>query len=382
MTIKRNVALLAVASFLADISGEMLLAVLPFLLVAQGASGVAIGLVHGLADAVGHLLKPVAGRIADLTGRRKPLIIGGYLVAAVSRIGIALAGAWQLSLLFRSADRVGKGLRTSPRDALLAESVPKGERGRAFGLHRSADTAGAVLGVTLALVALAWLGASPQAIVLAGALVGLATVVPLLFVREVDAASAPGPAVEEPRSPRFGLFVALAGVFALGEVSYMFYVLRASGSTTEAGAVALYLLFNLVYLAAAYPAGRLADRVGKPRVLVAGWSLFGLSAAVLVLPPSLPLAVAAFVVLGLGFACFESVQRAFAADLAGRAGRSTRLGVFHATVGLAAVAGGLAGGLLWDGVGEWATFAWAAGLAFLAAAALGLAFVRRPFTSS
>lgn len=373
----RNVLLLALTSFLADVSGEMLLAVLPFLLVAQGAGGLGIGLVDGLADAVGHVLKPAAGRLADRTGRRKPLIISGYLVAACSRIGIAVATVWQASLFFRSSDRVGKGLRTAPRDALLAESVGPEVRGRAFGLHRAADTAGAVVGVSLALGALALLGTSPQGIVLAGALIGLTTVAPLLLVRELPA-PLPGEATRvEPPSPMFRRFVALAALFAVGEVSYMFFVLRATGSTTEAGAVGLYLLFNVVYLGAAYPAGRLADRIGKPRVLLAGWTLFAIAAAILILPPTLPLAIAAFTTLGLGFAGFESVQRALAADLAGRAGRSTRLGLFHGAIGLSTVAGGLAAGLLWDHIGEWATFAWGAGVALVASLALAFAFFPR-----
>ena len=374
VALSRNVLLLAFASFLADVSGEMLLAVLPFLLVAQGATGVGVGLVGGLADAVGHALKPFAGRLADRTGKRKPLVIAGYLVAALSRIGIALATSWPVSLLFRASDRVGKGLRTAPRDALLAESVAKAERGRAFGLHRAADTAGAVVGVGLALGALALLDASPQAIVLAGALVGLGTLAPLVLVRETDGAAGSAAAREEAPSPRFAAFVAVASLFALGNVTYMFFVLRAAATTSTTGAVALYLLFNVVYVVAAFPAGALADRIGKPRVLLAGWTLFAASALLFVPAPSTPLALAGFAALGLAFAGFEGVGRAFAADLAGGRGRSTRLGVYHASIGLATVTGGLAAGALWDRVAPWATFAWAAGLAALAALALAILF--------
>ncbi|HET6404002.1 MAG TPA: MFS transporter [Candidatus Thermoplasmatota archaeon] len=375
MRVARNVALLALASFLADVSGEMLMAVLPFLLVAQGAGGFAVGLVDGATNALGHLLKPLAGRVADATSRRKPLILGGYLVAALSRVGIALASVWHVSLLFRAADRVGKGLRTAPRDALLAESVPTAERGRAFGLHRAADTAGAVVGVALALAALSLLGASPATIVLAGAVIGLATALPLVLVREVDAHARERAARDEPGDPRFAPYVAIAALFALGQVSYMFFLLRAAGSASAAAAIALYLLFNVAYVVAAYPAGRLADSLGKPRLLLAGWLLFALACALMVPAPTTWLSIAAFAALGLGFAGFESVQRAFAADLAGGARRGARLGWFHAAVGLATVAGGVAAGLLWDGVGEWAAFAWGAGVAVAAAAAL--AIVRR-----
>lgn len=368
----RNVLLLAATSFLADVSGEMLMAVLPFLLVAQGATGLGVGLVAGLADAVGHLVKPLAGRVADRTARRKPLIVAGYVTPALARVGIALSGTWGLSLLFRGLDRVGKGLRSGPRDALLAESAPPEQRGRAFGLHRAADTAGAFVGVLLALLAVTVWGASAATVVLAGALVGLGTLAPLAFVRE-DAPHAPGRAKEllEPASPSYLRFLLVAGLFALGNVSYLFFLLRAAEAVGgEAGAIALYLLFNLVYFLAAYPAGHLADRWGKPRVLLAGWLLFALASALFLLPPSLPLAFAGFVVLGLAFAGFEGTERAYAADLAGSAGRATRLGLFHMTVGLATLAGGVAAGLLWDRAGAWASFAWGVGLALVASGAL------------
>lgn len=366
----RNVLLLAATSFLADVSGEMLMAVLPFLLVAQGATGLGVGLVGGLADAVGHLVKPVAGRVADRTRRRKPLILAGYLVPALSRVGIALASTWGVSLLFRAADRVGKGLRAGPRDALLAESAPRDARGRAFGLHRAADTAGAFVGVGLALGALLLLDASPAAIVLAGALVGLGTMAPLLFVRDVASEPGAAKALVEPASPRYRAFLLVAALFALGNVSYLFFLLRAADAVGgEAGAIALYLLFNLVYLAAAYPAGRLADRHGKPRVLLAGFLLFALASLLFLLPPTLPAVLLGFAILGLAFAGFEGTERAYVADLAGTQGRATRLGLFHMTVGLATFTGGIAAGLLWDRVAPWAAFGWGA---TLAAGAAGL----------
>jgi MFS family permease len=370
----RNVALLAATSFLADVSGEMLMAVLPFLLVAQGAGGLAVGLVGGFADAIGHLVKPFSGALADRTRRRKPLIISGYLTAAVARIGIALGGAWSVTLAFRSVDRVGKGLRSAPRDALLAESVPPERRGRAFGIHRAADTLGAVVGVSAALVMLVVFGASPAIIVFAGALVGLSTVVPLVFVREIDASHNSGKPLLEAASPRYVRYLVVVGLFALGNVSYLFYLLRAREAVGgDAGAVALYLGFNVVYFAAAYPFGHLADRIGKVPILGAGFALASASAAFFLLPPSLPLAIAGFALLGLSFASVDGVERALAADLAGSAARSTRLGIFSATVGLSTVLGGVVAGLLWQSVAPWATFAWGAVVTLVALGLLGWA---------
>lgn len=375
----RNVLLLAATSFLADVSGEMLMAVLPFLLVAQGATGIGIGLVGGLADAMGHLVKPFAGAVADRTRRRKPIIIAGYVIPALARVGIAFAVAWQATLGWRAADRVGKGLRSGPRDALLAESAAPAQRGRAFGLHRAADTAGAFFGVGLALALLAFFDLSPSTIVLAGALVGLGTLVPLAFVRDVEADARGGKAAFEHPSGRYKAFLLVAALFALGNVSYLFYLLRAAAAVGgETGAVALYLLFNLVYFLAAYPAGRLADRIGKPRVLAAGFLLFALSAAFFVATPTPALAVAGFVALGFAFAGVEGVERAFAADLAGSEARATRLGVFHAVVGFSTLAGGLVAGLLWDRVAPGAAFAWAVAVPLVALGLLSaLGFLRR-----
>jgi MFS family permease len=383
----RNVVLLAVTSFLADISGEMLQAVLAFLLVLQGASGLAIGLTGGASDAVGHLLKPVFGALADRLRKRKPIVVGGYALAALARVGIAASATWEGSLLWRSADRVGKGMRTAPRDAILAESAPKETRGRTFGLHRAADTAGAVVGVALALAAVAWLSLDEPhvaRIVLVAALIGLTTLVPLALVKD-DGAAGGGPvggggkAAFEPASPRYRAFLLAVGVLSLGQVSYLFYILRAA--TLEGGAlaaIALYLLYNVVYAALSLPMGTLSDKWGRGRVLAAGALVFAASSLLLAESASWPLAVASFVLYGLAFAMTDGVQRAMASDLAGSAGRSTRLGWFHATVGLAAVLGGVAAGWLWDRYGEGATFAFGASVPILGLALLAAGgFVRR-----
>ncbi|HUR64432.1 MAG TPA: MFS transporter, partial [Candidatus Thermoplasmatota archaeon] len=266
----RTVRLLSLTSLLADVSGEMVMAVLPFLLVSQGASGLAVGIVGAASEAIGHVSKWLGGRAGDRVRHKRLLVAAGYLVAALSRFGIAFATTWPASLLWRGADRVGKGIRSAPRDAMLHAAVPESEAGRAFAYHRAADTAGAVVGVLGALLLL-WREWSPSRIVLAAAFLGLAAVLPLLVLREPHVAPvelAEGQAAR--RRTGFRAYVVVSCLFAAGQVSYLFYLLRTGATEGILAAVAWYLLFNVVYAIAAYPLGILADSWGKARVLLLG----------------------------------------------------------------------------------------------------------------
>lgn len=387
----RNVWLLAVTSLISDVSGEMLQAVLPFLLVAQGASGVGLGLTGGATEMAGHAFKLVGGYWGARVRRKRPLVAAGYLLAALSRFGVALAGSWPVSLGFRSLDRVGKGIREAPRDTLLADGVPAAERGRAFGLHRTGDTLGAVIGVVAALYlvsvwyrpegagggATGWRGLGLESsVVLVGAVIGLAAVVPLAFLREA-APDGLARAPFEPLAPRYRGYLAVAGLFYLSHVSYLFFILRAAegpaGSLPPiAAGVLWYLFFNVVYVALSYPAGMLADRVGRVRVLALGYGLAALSCLAFVAPPSLPSLALGFAGLGASYAATEGMGRAVAADLAGSAARSHRLGWYHFTVGVGTLLGSLAAGLLWDVAGPAWAFGWGAAVASVGLAAITL----------
>jgi len=365
----RAVRLLSLTSLLADVSGEMLMAVLPFLVVAQGATGLAVGLVGASSEAVGNLAKWLGGRWGDRVRHKRGVVAAGYLVAALSRFGIAWGTTW------RSADRVGKGIRTAPRDAMLAAAVPREERGRAFAYHRTADTAGAVIGVLAVIAMLRWTAWSLPQIVLVAAVVGLAATLPLLALREPEMRpAATTPDLGRPQRG-FAAFVSISCVFAAGQVSYLFYLLRAGGNGIL-GAVAWYLLFNVVYAAASYPFGIAADRWGKPIVLVAGFALTA-AASLLMAPDPGPMWLGlGFVTLGFAFAATEGTGRAIAADLAGSK-TSTHLGTYHAAIGIAALAGGAVGGLVWDRYGPATLFA--GGSAFVLVALIGLlAWMRRP----
>jgi MFS family permease len=368
------IRLLSLTSLLADISGEMLMAVLPFLLVSQGASGLAVGLVGAASEAVGHLSKWLGGRAGDRVRHKRLLVAAGYLVATLSRFGIALATTWPASLLWRSADRVGKGIRTAPRDAMLHAAVPESEAGRAFAYHRAADTAGAVVGVLAALFLLSR-GLTPSRIVLASAFVGLAAVLPLLALREPELPPVP-PGQEAPRRPGFRAFIILSSVFAAGQVSYLFFLLRTGASAGILAAVAWYLLFNVVYAAASYPLGVLADAWGKARVLLGGFLLTALASLLFAFEPTPWLLAAGFTLLGVSFAATDGTGRAIAAVLAGSR-HSTRLGLYHASIGFAALAGGTIGGALWDRFGPPALFEAGAAVVLLAGLAMAYVLQRR-----
>lgn len=369
----RNVLLLAAVSFVNDVSGEMLMAVLPFLLVAQGASGVGLGIVGGVTDGIGHLTKLIGGWVGQRTERKKTLIGGGYLLSSLCRFGVALATTWLATLAFRSFDRVGKGLRTAPRDALLADQLHASERGRAFGLHRAADTAGAVVGVLLTLLLLLQFGTGHGTVVLVGAGIGVLSLVPLLLVDERPRLALQGAVatIPEPPSRLFHPFLLVSVAFSLARVSYLFYLVRAAQATggVEA-AIAWYLWFNVVYAVGAYPAGRLGDRFGRPRLLLAGYLTTSATCALFVLEPTVPLMAAGFTLLGLSFAFVEGQGSALAADLAGSQKRSTRLGQYHAFTGVATVVGGVVAGLLWDEVSRGTAFIWGAALPLVAAIGL------------
>ncbi len=368
--------LLAVVSFLTDLSSETILPLLPLHLTALGATGAAVGLVGGLGDAVADLLKVFSGYVADRLGRRKPLVVAGYALSAGGKLLFPLATSWQQLLVFRPLERVGKGLRSAPRDALIADLADPAVRGHAFGFHRAMDTAGAIAGTCLGLVLVGVLGLSVRSALLVGAILAFAALPLLVLVRE------------EARSPvrvslrwqlgslpghiRRLLLVGL--VFGLGKVSYMFFLLQASRQFPERLAtvvpLVLYLWFNLVYTLTASPAGRWSDRAGRRPVLLTGLVVLAASSLGVGLARSaLGLAVF-FAGYGVAHGLLEGNLRALVGDLSPASARGTSLGLFHTVSGLAALPGGLMAGLLWDRLGPTWAFVWGAVLALAAAALL------------
>lgn len=368
----RNVLALGAVSLLTDLSSEMIYPLLPvFLAGTLGAGTATIGAIEGAAEATASLLKLASGRLSDRLGRRKPLVVAGYALASAARPLVAIAGTTAQVLSIRLADRFGKGLRTAPRDALIADSVDPAVRGKAYGFHRAMDHAGAVLGPLGAFALLASGAADLRGVFAAAAIPAAAAVlVAVVAVKEVARASVRSPARGTIPRP-FAGFLAAVALFALGNSTDAFLLLRASQLGVGAAQIPLlWAFFHLVKVAASVPGGALSDRLGRRPLLLSGWAVYAATYLLFGLASEAWQAWALFAVYGLHYGMTEGVEKAFVADLAPLASRGTAFGAYHLTVGLAAFPASLLFGLLWDRFGPFAAFASGAALAVGAAAIL------------
>lgn len=375
---RRNVVWLGVVSFFADVAGEMIVPILPlYLTVTLGAPATAVGLVDGAAELAASLFRAAGGWWSDRDGRRKPTVIVGYSLSALAKPALAFTSAWTGVLGARFLDRTGKGLRGTARDALIASSVEKESWGRAFGLHRAMDTAGAVAGPLLGLWLLEGFGYTYRRIFLFATIPALLSVaVLLLFVREARggapvAAPAPVPPSERAPLPReFWIFLGIYGLFALGNSSDSFILLKARASGLAEGKVILaYVLFNAVSAALAPSIGARADRVGRRRTVATGLAVFaGCYAGFAVAGPGAQWLL--FALYGLQAALIEGSFRAVVSQFSDESSRGTAHGVFQAVAGGLAFTASALAGVLWTKVSPAAPFWFGAGCAALASAAL------------
>jgi MFS family permease len=388
-----NILALGLVSFFTDISSEMLVPVLPLFITATlGASVASLGLIEGVAECTASVLRLASGRVSDALGQRKPLVVAGYGLSGVCKTCMALAGSWPALLGMRFGDRVGKALRTPPRDALLADSTSDADLGRAFGVHRAMDTFGAALGPLVSWWLLAHWSALGSAgyrrvFLVSGIPSALALLVLVCLVRaprphprsarvpgRIVSAAAPAaaPAVA-PLGPHFSRFVVADTLFQLGNSSTAFLLLRAQQVGWSAGGVALvYLTYNLIAASLSLPFGRLSDRAGRRPLLLTGYLLYALAYGAAAFAPTRLGVVIAFVVLAVHVALMDGQGKSLISDLVPRERRATAFGAYGAAVGIALLPASIAAGLLWERVGPQAPFALGAALALAAALVFAL----------
>ena len=398
-SLPRNVWVVTLTSFLTDISSEMLTTLLPlFLFNVLGAKTNVIGLIEGTAETTASVLKVFSGWLSDRLGQRKWLAVGGYALSAFSKPFLFFANSWGWVLGVRFGDRLGKGLRTAPRDALVADSIDEKQRGLAFGLHRAGDTAGAVVGLLVAL-GVVWFvqradltleRSTFHTLVLfsivpaALAVIGLA-----LGARET-----PIPAERRAaRAPSFSLaafdahfkfFLFIVVLFTLGNSSDAFLILRAQAAGLPVlGVLGMMITFNAVYTLVSGPAGALSDRVGRRRLIVGGWAVYGLIYLGFARVTVGWQAWALMAVYGIYYGLTEGVAKALVADLVPAEKRGTAYGLFNAAIGLTAFPASFIAGILWQGAFGWngfgpgAPFYFGAVMALLACALMLFALPER-----
>jgi len=370
-------------SFFTDVSTEMIYPLLPlFLSTVLGASASFIGVIEGAAETTAALLKLASGWWSDRAKKRKPLVVLGYGIASFVRPFTAIAQSATQVLAIRLADRVGKGIRTSPRDALLADSVEPEMRGRSFGFHAAADNAGAVLGPLTAFALLKWVHLSLRSVFWWAAVPGIiAFIVLVVAVREVQATrespavAAPSVAESAPLGGRFWTYLVVLLVFTLGNSTDAFLLLRAHQlGVAVAFAPILWALLNFIKAAFGTWGGGLSDRVGRKPLIIGGWLLyavvyFGFGAATAAWQ-----AWALFASYGLFYAMTEGTEKALVADLVPRARRGAAYGWYNLAIGLGALPASLIFGAIWDRAGSKNAFLFGASLALIAA--VGMTVVR------
>ena len=382
-SVPRTVWALGVVSLLMDLSSELVHALIPvYMTVVLGASMVAVGLVEGIAEATASIAKVFSGALSDRLKRRKPIVVLGYGLAALSKPLFPLAGTLGLVLGARFMDRIGKGIRGAPRDALIADVTPQGQRGAAFGLRQALDTAGAILG-PLAAIGLMLLFMSDVRTVLWFAVIPavLSVAVLLIWVREPPRAqpAASGTALFEgfAQLPRaYWMVVLLGAVLTMARFSEAFLVLRAQDIGLALAMVpAVLVVMNVAYTAVAYPAGLAADR-GRRRALLV-WGLLALAAADLLLASSEGklFFFLGIVLWGAHMGLTQGLLSTLVADAAPASLRGSAFGVFHLVSGAALLAASVLAGWLWSAFGASSTFH--AGAIFTAVALAGLLFRTR-----
>jgi len=376
----RNVKILGLASLLNDIASEMVFPLLPtFLITVLGGTKTSLGLIEGVADSVSSLLRLVSGAWSDRVGSRKSFIVLGYALAALARPLSGLAGNYSHLFATRTADRIGKGLRSSPRDALIADSTTPDIRGRAFGFHQAMDHLGAAVGPILAMLFLLIWPDHLRTLFLLTLIPGLIVVALVALALQekshaaITAKPADLPAAAPTFSGQFRWYLAALVLFTLGNSSDAFLLVRSSQlGVSESLLPLLWCLFHLVKTGSNLAAGHLSDRIGPRPLLIAGWLAYGAVYLCFALAEVAWHAWAIFLIYGFVYSLTEPAAKAMVTHLVPSEQKGLAFGWFHSAIGIAALPSSLLFGWLYETFGVWTAFGSGAALAALAAGLLAV----------
>lgn len=373
-----EVYVLGAVSFLTDVSSEMIFPLIPvFVTTILGAGKEVLGLIEGIADSIASWFEIFSGYISDRTGKRKQLVILGYSISSFVKLGIALSTQWWHVLIMRATERVGKGIRTAPRDVIIAASTSPSARGKAFGIHRMMDTLGAIIGPGLALFILGMLGSGESAYrgVFLAALVPafLAVLLIFFFVREPKQTIPPKKKVQfwdalRQLEKEYNTYLKISLFFSLAYFSFAFFIVRANelGITTE-NILFLYMFYNVVYALASVPGGMLSDKIGRKPIIAAAFVLYGFICVGFALAGDFISLLFLFGLYGIFVALDETVNKSYIIDISPEEKRGVALGAYNTAIGAAYLPASIMAGALWAAYGAFVPLFLAAGISIIAA---------------